>query len=220
MIVIHVGLVGIGTQMQEHLLPSLRQMPGIRIAAACDRDAARAAQIHRFVPDVPTMESVPAMLDAVTLDAIVMACPPQAQREMSMRAMQRGVGVFVAKPPCLTLHELQGLIDMARQCGVRTGVASGVFRHGREAAWQRALLDARAQTAEQGSCLNELHRFFEACRTRTRFAADFESLLPSYRIIDTIGDVDLASRHAPDADTISGRHEPQPKGASSKHLSA
>ncbi|RDV00750.1 Gfo/Idh/MocA family protein [Trinickia dinghuensis] len=208
MMVIHVGLVGFGAQMQAHLLPSLLQMPGIRIAAACDRDVARAKQIHRYIPDIPAMESVPAMLDAVTLDAIVMACPPQAQGEMAARAMQRGVSVFVAKPPCSTLRELQSIVDMARQCGVRTGVAAGVFRGGREAAWQRALLESSnggnessdgcdgcdsIDSAERGSYLNELHRFFEACRTRTRFETDFESLLPSYRIVDAVCERDSIS---------------------------
>ncbi|WP_206957581.1 Gfo/Idh/MocA family protein [Trinickia acidisoli] len=358
MSLIKVGLVGIGAQMQENLLPSLLQMPDIRIVAACDSDPARAKQIHRFISDIPTMDSVPAMLDAACLDAIVMACPPQVHREMSIRAMQRGVSVFVEKPPCATLDELQELVELARQCGVRTGVGmnfkfarpvrqlremttseefgrtlhiqlnhyankprtplwgldstlrsfllaqaihtidlavtfgqgdlvdvqSRVQRHGDalivkgeftfssgatasllsgttfpyfefqmklvsssstmveldnlwnitvhepehgtratgaakrwRGAWQPGPLDSGY---ERSGYFGELYEFFDACRTRTRFEADFESLLPTYRIIEAICRADCATDADLDATAIRGMHALPSKGAGLERLSA
>lgn len=358
MSVIKVGLVGIGAQMQENLLPSLLQMPDIRIVAACDSDAARAKQIHRFISDIPTMDSVPAMLAAASPDAIVMACPPQVHRAMSIYAMQRGVSVFVEKPPCATLEELRGLVDIAQQCGVRTGVGmnfkfarpvrqlremtasqefgdtlhiqlnhyankpraplwgldstlrsfllaqaihtidlavtfgegelvdvqSRVQRHGDalivkgeftfssgatasllsgttfpyfefqmklvsssstmveldnlwnitvhepehgtratgaakrwRGAWQPGPLDSGY---ERSGYFGELHRFFEACRTRTRFEADFESLLPTYRIIEAICEADAPADAELDTPAVQAMHVPSRTGTGVERLSA
>ncbi|MFD2882412.1 Gfo/Idh/MocA family protein [Pseudomonas lini] len=79
------------------MLPTLLQMPDIRIVAVCDSDLARAAQIHRFISDVVITDDFDHMLDTGTLDAVVMACPPQAHRDLSLKAMAKGVHVFVEK---------------------------------------------------------------------------------------------------------------------------
>lgn len=215
--IINVGLAGIGTQMQERLLPSLLQIPGIRIVAACDSVAGRAEQIQRAVGGIPTMTGVAAMLDAASLDAIVMAGTPQAHRSMAMRAMQRGVGVFAAKAPCSTLEQLRALVDMARQCGVRTGVASDVFRAEREAAWQRAVHEPGSGRPEHGSYFGELQRFFDACRLRIRFEADFESLLASYGNVESIGEGAVPNEPT-HAATTEGRRDPLSKAVEPKPL--
>ncbi|UTH74300.1 Gfo/Idh/MocA family protein [Chromobacterium sp. IIBBL 290-4] len=122
MSVLKVGLVGIGAQMQENLLPALLQMPDIRIAAACDSNQASAGRIHRFLSDLPVFDKAAAMLDAVPLDAIVLACPPQVHFNAAMLAMARGVNVFVEKPPCVNLGELQTLIAACHRAQVVSGV--------------------------------------------------------------------------------------------------
>lgn len=342
--VLKVGLAGIGAQMQQNLLPALLQTPGIEIVGACDSEAARAGAIHRSVPGIRTTDSVAAMVDTMSLDAIVMACPPHLHRELAISAMQRGISVFVERPPCSTLDELRLLVDMARQCGVRTGVGmnlrfsrpirqlreltasetfgntlsiqlthyahqprnalpghdtalrsvllghalqsidlavtfgrgelidvqSHVRRHGEaliveaectftSGATANLLLgttlphfefhikligsnsataelddrgDITLQGAEPGSYAeidaqtpfdfgpdrggydSELHRFFEACRTRTRFEADFYSLLPTYRIVEAICGADRATEREHDsaAATREGRHASPPAG--------
>jgi predicted dehydrogenase len=122
MTAIKIGLVGIGAQMKENLLPSLLQMPDVRIVAACDTDRARVTEIHRFVPGIPVKDSVVDLLKDIHVDALVMAGPPQMHREAALLAMQRGVAVFVEKPPCSTLAELEELVDVANRHGVVTGV--------------------------------------------------------------------------------------------------
>ncbi|MGI4860788.1 MAG: Gfo/Idh/MocA family protein [Janthinobacterium lividum] len=119
---IKVGLVGIGAQMKENLLPTLLQIHGIRIVAACDADTLRAEQIHRLIPKIPITDNVSAMLDSEHVDAIVMAGPPKMHQEAALIAMQRGVSVFVEKPPCSTLAELENLVAVASRYSVTTGV--------------------------------------------------------------------------------------------------
>ncbi|MGG1949365.1 Gfo/Idh/MocA family oxidoreductase [Trinickia sp. NRRL B-1857] len=328
--VLKVGLVGIGAQMQQNLLPALLQTPDIDIVGACDSEAARVCEIHRFIPNIATTDSVSSMLDSMSVDAMVIACEPYAQREISMRAMQRGIGVFVERPPCSTLGELRSLVDMARQCGVRTGVGMNLrfsrpVRQLLELAMSEAfgdtssiqlthyvhqphsasserdralrsfllgqalqtidlavtfgggeLVDVQSRVQRTGEALiveaectfssgaiaslllgttlphfefqmklfgststmaelddrgnvtvhgaqpgsysestaqspldfgpdrggyeSELHRFFEACRTRTRFEADFRSLLATYRIVEAICEADGATDSAIDSE--------------------
>ncbi|GFM65459.1 Gfo/Idh/MocA family oxidoreductase [Pseudomonas cichorii] len=119
---LRVGIVGLGAQMQENLLPTLLQMPDIRIVAVCDSDRTRAEQINRFVSNVMITDSFDEMLASARLDAVVMACPPQAHRDLSFKAMAKGVHVFVEKPPCFTLDELEALIAASNDAKVVTGV--------------------------------------------------------------------------------------------------
>ncbi|GFM53300.1 Gfo/Idh/MocA family protein [Pseudomonas capsici] len=119
---LRVGIVGLGAQMQENLLPTLLQMPDIRIVAVCDSDRTRAEQINRFVSNVMITDNFDEMLASARLDAVVMACPPQAHRDLSFKAMAKGVHVFVEKPPCFTLDELEELITASKDAKVITGV--------------------------------------------------------------------------------------------------
>ncbi|CAB3766829.1 Gfo/Idh/MocA family protein [Paraburkholderia humisilvae] len=122
MTVIDIGIVGLGVQMQENLLPTLLQMPNVRIVAVCDLSASRAAQIHRFIPEVPITDSVDKMLSLASPDALVLACPPQAHRDFALQAMKAGIHIFVEKPPCFTLDELSMLVEANRSSRVVTGV--------------------------------------------------------------------------------------------------
>lgn len=126
--VLRIGLVGIGAQMRENLLPSLLQMPDVRIVVACDNDTARAQGVHQFISGLPVVDNVPAMLDEVPLDAVVMACPPQVHRDMGLLAMKRGLSVFVEKPPRCALSELETLVAAANEANVAAGVGMN-FRY-------------------------------------------------------------------------------------------
>jgi phthalate 4,5-cis-dihydrodiol dehydrogenase len=122
MSLIRVGLAGIGAQTKENLLPSLLQIPDVQIVAACDVDFERAQTMRSYVRDIQVFKDVGTMLDCMGLDALVLACPPQAHRDISLMAIERGVNVFVEKPPCFTLAELKDMIDAAARKKVVTGV--------------------------------------------------------------------------------------------------
>ena len=122
MSLIRVGLVGIGAQTRENLLPSLMQIPDVQIVAVCDTEVERAEAMRSYIRDVQVFKSVDTMLSCMSLDALVLACPPQAHRDISLLAIERGVHVFVEKPPCFALGELKQLIDAAARKKVVTAV--------------------------------------------------------------------------------------------------
>jgi phthalate 4,5-cis-dihydrodiol dehydrogenase len=119
---IRVGLVGIGAQTKENILPSLLQIPDIQIVAACDVSLERAEEVKGYVRDVQVFKDVATMINVIGPDALVLACPPQAHRDISLMAIERGIHVFVEKPPCFTLNELKDMIDAAARKRVATAV--------------------------------------------------------------------------------------------------
>lgn len=130
MSLIKVAIVGIGAQTLENLLPALLQIPDVQIIAACDSADEKVGTIHRFVKDAELFTDVRIMLDCVKVDAVVLACPPQAHRDIALLAMERRIHVFVEKPPCFTLSELKQLASVADRQKVVTAVGMN-FRFAR-----------------------------------------------------------------------------------------
>jgi phthalate 4,5-cis-dihydrodiol dehydrogenase len=130
MSLLSVGLVGVGAQTQENLLPALLQIANVSITAVCDRIPERADLLRRHVRDVRQYQDVGTMLEESALDAIIVACPPQEHRKISLLAMERGINVFVEKPPCFTLSELTGLVEASKRRPVVNGVGMN-FRFAR-----------------------------------------------------------------------------------------
>jgi len=142
---LRVAVAGAGEQAMTHLVPALLQLPAVRLTALAEADPGRGAAVadhfavpHRFV-DVATL------LEEVEVDAVVVACPPQAHEEIAACAVERGVAVFVEKPPAVTTAALRDLA--ARAVGAR--VTTGVGMNFRYAAPYRRVVDLLAD-AEVG----------------------------------------------------------------------
>lgn len=114
MSILNVGIVGVGAQTQENILPALLQIADVHIAGVSDPIADRADVVRRHVKDVRQFADVHHMIDEIPLDAILVACPPQAHREIALYAMEKNVSVFVEKPPCFTLSELTDLVAVSK----------------------------------------------------------------------------------------------------------
>ncbi|HEX2581675.1 MAG TPA: Gfo/Idh/MocA family oxidoreductase [Dongiaceae bacterium] len=119
---IRIGFIGLGEQGRENLLPALTQVQGAKIVCLCDSDRDRAASVAARLGDLPVYSDASTMMAEAELDAIVMACPPQAHYTIALEAFQRGLHVFVEKPPCLTTAQLIELIEAARTHRVITGI--------------------------------------------------------------------------------------------------
>lgn len=89
-------------------------MPGVRLEAVVDRDAARAAAIaaRHGVPALGTVGDLPGDLDAVTI-----AVPTSAHAEVTEACLGRGFAVLVEKPMAATLPEAERMAAAARRAG-------------------------------------------------------------------------------------------------------
>ncbi|WP_137939718.1 Gfo/Idh/MocA family oxidoreductase [Chitinivorax sp. B] len=186
MSVIRVGIIGIGAQTRENLLPSLLQIPDIHIVAACDSELERARLLRSYVKDAGNYADVGEMLDNEQLDALVMACPPQAHRDIAMQAMLRGLHVFVEKPPCFTLVELEELADMAEQQGLVTAVGLN-FRFARPIQHIRSVTASHAFGRTMHVQINHY-----ANKPRTPLWG-MQSTLRSFLLAQAIHSIDLAT---------------------------
>lgn len=183
--ILKIAVVGAGAQMRENLLPALLQIPNVRIVAVCDEVHAHAEEIRQFVAGVAVFSNVAAMLEETHLDALVLACPPQAHRDIAIQVMKRGIHVFVEKPPCVALEELQKMIALAEANQVVTAVGLN-FRFARPMQQIRRIV----QSGEFGKCVHlQINHY--ASKPRAPLWG-MPSVLRSFLLAQAIHSIDLA----------------------------
>jgi Oxidoreductase family, NAD-binding Rossmann fold len=99
---LRVGVVGVGEQTANHLLPALLALPKVRIAALVDPLRERRDTLADRLGVSAGFDSVAQLLAEGEVDAVVAACPPQAHEQIAAAAIDAGVPVFVEKPPATT----------------------------------------------------------------------------------------------------------------------
>lgn len=121
-----VGIVGCGSFSRFVHGPSHRRLslldPEIVLAGCCDMDRERAEAYRRDFGFLQTYDDLDAMFDAEKLDAAFVVVAPQHTFGVTQRVLERGVPLFVEKPPGLDFHELSELISLSRKAGVPTQV--------------------------------------------------------------------------------------------------
>jgi predicted dehydrogenase len=92
-------------------------LEGVRLAAVCDPDTARLAQVTRF-GDIHGYADAATMLRQERLDAVVVAVPARLHVEVALAAIEAGCAVLVEKPLATSLAEGERIADAARVAGV------------------------------------------------------------------------------------------------------
>jgi predicted dehydrogenase len=109
---IAVGLIGTGGRCRGQLLPSLKEIPGVRIAAVCDvwdhhlELARKEAEPQAFATRDYTQ-----LLERRDIDAVVIATPDHLHVPITIDACAAGKDVYVEKPLTHDLAEGQAVID-------------------------------------------------------------------------------------------------------------
>ncbi len=95
----------------------LHELPGVRLAAVCDRDPDRLARAGAG-RDLHTYTDHRQMLEAERLDAVVIAVPARLHEIVATDAVAAGCGVLVEKPLAPSLDSGRRIVAAARQAGV------------------------------------------------------------------------------------------------------
>jgi predicted dehydrogenase len=105
---IRVGIVGVGSHMYRNLLPAMHHLP-IEIVAMCNRSAERLA---RTIAEYrcPGYLSASEMYDKEKLDAAIISVSPQQHPELVCEALDRGLHVWLEKPPAVRVSEIERMI--------------------------------------------------------------------------------------------------------------
>jgi myo-inositol 2-dehydrogenase / D-chiro-inositol 1-dehydrogenase len=114
---LRIGWVGCGTHANEMLLPQITRFD-VKLAALCDTNEGRlAATAERFGVGA-THGDWRELLARDDLDAVAIAAGPGVHVEAGLAAVERGLPVFIEKPPAPTAAEAEKLADAAEAAGV------------------------------------------------------------------------------------------------------
>jgi len=111
---VKVGVIGAGGIAMGIHLPSLRRMESVELVAVCDLIPERAAKAAAEF-DIPnTCQSYPQMLQAESLDAVLVLTEPDQLYRPAMACLAAGKHVFMEKPPGITAYQAGTLLRAAR----------------------------------------------------------------------------------------------------------
>lgn len=118
---LRVAVVGCGGRGRGHLR-CLRGFPDVRLTAVCDPVAAARERAQQEAEVPRGYASVPALLDAERLDAVVVATPAHLNAAAALSCLERGMHTLLEKPPGLSVAETTALRDAAARSGAKAMV--------------------------------------------------------------------------------------------------
>jgi predicted dehydrogenase len=114
---IRYGIVGARSTgiVSEHQRAILN-VPGIYLAALCNRDPKELAEAAELVPHpVERYASAEDMFAKASLDAVIIATPNYNHRDLTLKAFAAGLHVLCEKPLATTLEECDEIIAAGKQ---------------------------------------------------------------------------------------------------------
>lgn len=112
---IRIGIVGLG-YWGPNLVRCFSDLPNCKVTTVCDQSYEQLLRITDRYPGVYPIENVDALFDRDLVDAIVIATPTATHYDLTMKALDHDLHVFVEKPLAKTASECRSLVDKA---GVR-----------------------------------------------------------------------------------------------------
>ena len=113
---VRIGWIGCGLHANEMLLPQLVRHD-VRLVAMCDTDADRLGRTAARYGVAETTHDWREVLARADVDAVGIAAGPAAHFEIGVAALERGLPVFMEKPPAATAAEAQKLADVSAKSG-------------------------------------------------------------------------------------------------------
>ena len=125
-----IGVIGCGQIAQAVHLPILERLPGVRVTALADVDAARLSQAGARVPRAARFSDYARLLATAQVDAVVVCVPPALHAEVAIAALQADKHVYLEKPLATTLDDGERVCEAWRRSG-RVGMIGFNYRFNR-----------------------------------------------------------------------------------------
>lgn len=113
---VRLAFVGAGNHSTAALYPNLPLIAGCELVGVCDMQAERAERVARAYGAEPFSDCA-AMLDALTPDAVCACGMPDMHHSVALQVLERGIPVWIEKPPAPTLKQSEELAATARRAG-------------------------------------------------------------------------------------------------------
>jgi len=112
-----IGFIGCGRHATKMLYPSLH-LARLHLAAVCDVDEVKAQRNARWFGAERVYTNHMQMLENKTLDAVMICTSPATHTQLTLDCIERGLPVFVEKPPARNLAEVERLRERSEALGV------------------------------------------------------------------------------------------------------
>jgi len=112
-----IAFVGAGNHSTASLYPNIAQIPEFDLACVCDLDEDKARDVAARFGARAWYTDVEAMLDQEPPDGVCVCGQPEMHHVVALQALQRGIPVFVEKPPAPTLAQARELAATATRQG-------------------------------------------------------------------------------------------------------
>jgi virulence factor len=110
------AFVGMGQHSLTNLYPVLHYL-SVPLKYICVTSDRKALLIERKFPQVKATTSLDDILADDAVKGVLVSTSPAAHFSIASRVLQSGKSLFMEKPPCQTLQELDALIDKQRLYG-------------------------------------------------------------------------------------------------------
>ena len=110
------AFVGMGQHSLTNLYPILHYL-GVPLKYICVTSARKARLIEQKFPNVKATTSLNEILNDEAIKGIFVSAYPTAHFSIASQVLRSGKSLFIEKPPCRTLEELDTLIDLKRLQG-------------------------------------------------------------------------------------------------------
>jgi virulence factor len=107
------AFVGMGQHSLTNLYPVLHYL-GVPLKYICVASERKAGLIERKFPDVKATTSLDEILQDEAIKGIFVSASPSAHFSLASQILRGGKSLFIEKPPCQALEELDTLIDLQR----------------------------------------------------------------------------------------------------------
>ena len=110
------AFVGMGQHSLNNLYPMLHYL-GVPLKYICVTSDRKAQLIERKFPQVKATTSLDTILNDDEVKGVFVSASPSAHFSIALCVLQSGKSLFIEKPPCQSLQELDTLIDKQRLYG-------------------------------------------------------------------------------------------------------
>ena len=116
------AFVGMGQHSLTNLYPVLHYL-GVPLKYICVTSERKAKLIERKYPSVKGTTSLDEILKDESIKGVFVSASPSAHFSIASQLLQSGKSLFIEKPPCQTLGELDTLIAIQQQYGSPVAMA-------------------------------------------------------------------------------------------------
>ena len=110
------AFVGMGQHSLTNLYPMIHYL-GVPLKYICVTSERKSRLIERKFPHVKATTSLDTILNDDEVKGIFVSVSPSAHFSIASQILKSGKSLFIEKPPCQTLRELDALIDLQRLYG-------------------------------------------------------------------------------------------------------